>query len=58
LTSEVIGGQYSEKLVEARACLERAAQIFELHYGAWHKTHQEIAQKLARISFLVDSSDQ
>lgn len=50
--------QYGEKLAEARACLERALQIFELHYGAWHKTHQEIAQKLARISFLnADSSD-
>ena len=46
--------QYGEKLAEARACLERALQIFELHYGVWHKTHHEIAQKLARISLLVE----
>jgi len=47
--------QYGEKLSEARTCLERALQIFELHYGVWHKTHREIAQKLANISVLVDA---
>ena len=47
--------QYGEKLIEARVCLERASQIFELHYGAWHKTHQELVQKLARINFLIDT---
>ncbi len=49
--------QYGEKLAEARACLERALQIFELHYGAWHKTHQELAQRLARVNFLVHDDD-
>ena len=47
--------QYGEKLMEARVCLERASQIFELHYGAWHKSHQELVQKLNRINFLIDT---
>ncbi len=46
--------QFAEKLVEARNCLERAGQIFDLHYGAWHPTHQEIMQKLAKTNFLIE----
>ena len=38
--------------MEARICLERTSQIFELHYGVWHKTHQELVQKLAQIGKL------
>ena len=48
--------QYGEKLMEARICLERASQIFELHYGVWHKTHQELVKKLAQINFLIDGA--
>ena len=33
---------FEEKVLEANTCLERAAQIFELHYGTWNKTYQEI----------------
>lgn len=48
--------QYGEKLVEAKACLERASQIFELHYGNWHKTHLEIVQKLMHTNALIIES--
>jgi len=48
--------QYGEKLAEARACLERALQIFDLHYGGWHKSHVEIATKLSRINFLIEGA--
>ena len=47
---------FEEKVLEANTCLERAAQIFELHYGTWNKTYQEILQKLEKMQFLVDSN--
>ena len=46
---------FEEKVLEANTCLERAAQIFELHYGTWNKTYQEIIQRLDKMKFLVDS---
>jgi hypothetical protein len=48
---------YEEKVLEANTCLERAAQIFELHYGTWNKTYQEIVQRLEKMKFLVDSAN-
>ena len=48
---------FEEKVLEANTCLERAAQIFELHYGTWNKTYQEILQKLEKMQFLVDSNN-
>ena len=48
---------FEEKVLEANTCLERAAEIFELHYGTWNKTYQEILQRLEKMQFLVDSSN-
>ena len=48
---------FEEKVLEAKTCLERAAQIFELHYGTWNKTYQEILQRLEKVDFLVDTSN-
>merc|ERR1719273_2108931 len=48
---------FEEKLLEANTCLERAAQIFELHYGTWNKTYQEIVQRLEKMKFLVHSAN-
>ena len=44
-------------MLEANTCLERAAQIFELHYGTWNKTYQEIVQRIEKMKFLVDSAN-
>ena len=44
-------------MLEANTCLERAAQIFELHYGTWNKTYQEIVQRIEKMKFLVDSTN-
>ena len=48
---------FEEKVLEANTCLERAAQIFELHYGTWNKTYQEIVQRLEKTKFLVDRTN-
>ena len=48
---------FEEKVVEANACLERAAQIFELHYGTWNKTYQEILQRLEKMKCLASNSE-
>ena len=42
---------YQDKVHEAKTCLEKAAQIFELHYGTWNITYKEIIQRLDKISF-------
>jgi len=49
--------QFEEKLLESRTCMERAADIFALHYGKWHKTYQEIIQKLDKTKFLAQSNE-
>ena len=49
--------QFEEKLLEARTCLERAAEIFALHYGKWHSIYQEIKQKLEKTQFLVRNEE-
>ena len=49
--------QFEDKLLESRACLERAAEIFALHYGKWHKTYQEIVMKLDKTKFLAQGDD-
>ena len=48
---------YEEKVLEAQTCLERAAQIFELHYGSWNSTYQEIIQRLEKMSFFGNTGD-
>merc|ERR1719259_161960 len=48
--------QYEEKILESRTCMQRAADIFALHYGKWHNTYQEILQKLEKTKFLVQTS--
>ena len=48
--------QYEEKVLESRTCMQRAADIFALHYGKWHNTYQEIMQKLEKTKFLVETS--
>ena len=49
--------KFEEKLLESRTCMERAADIFALHYGKWHKTYQEIIQKLDKTKFLAQSNE-
>jgi len=48
---------FEDKILESRACLQRAAEIFALHYGKWHNTYQEITQKLDKTKFLVQSDE-
>ena len=48
---------FEEKVLEANTCLESAAQIFELHYGTWNKTYQEIVQRLEKMKFLVGNAN-
>ena len=48
--------QYKEKVLESRTCMQRAAEIFALHYGKWHNTYREIMQKLEKTKFLVVTS--
>ena len=47
---------YEEKILEAKTCLEKAAQIFELHYGKWNDTYLEILQRLDKMRYLVDNA--
>merc|ERR1712141_330109 len=47
---------YEEKILEAKTCLEKAAQIFELHYGKWNDTYLEILQRLDKVRYLVDNA--
>ena len=48
---------YEEKVFEAHSCLEKAAQIFELHYGSWNTTYQEIIQRLEKIRILTNDKN-
>merc|ERR1712224_153084 len=48
---------YEDKVFEAESCLEKAAQIFELHYGSWNTTYQEIIQRLEKIRLLTNNKN-
>lgn len=46
---------FEEKTVECRTCLERASNIFELHYGKWNSTYKEIIHKLHTSTILCSN---
>ena len=40
---------FEQKLSDCRTCVERASDIFALHYGKWNPTYKELVQKLETI---------